>query len=157
FAYGEHPRLPFDLHHLGGPVVDHVGRRPVRRLADKNTVERRRSLQPCSGVDDVAGCHRLSLARTGVEADQRLTGVDTDAPLELGGLLLAGPVANRERRAHRTLGVVLVRDGRAEERHHRIADELLHRPAVALELAPYMRVVRIEKRADVLWIEAFCP
>ena len=43
-------------------------------------------------------------------------------------------VADRERRADGALGIVLVRDRRAEERHHRVADELLDRAAVALEL-----------------------
>ena len=59
--------------------------------------------------------------------------------LELDGRLavvqLGDRVADRERRADRALGVVLVRDRRAEQRHHRVADELLHRAAVALELA----------------------
>ena len=54
------------------------------------------------------------------------------------------PVADRERRPHRPLGVVLVRDRRAEERHHRVADELLDRSAETLELGAQMRVVRRE-------------
>ncbi len=46
-----------------------------------------------------------------------------------------------------------MRDGCAEERHHRVADELLDRPAEALELAPHVRVVGREHRADILRIE----
>ena len=37
------------------------------------------------------------------------------------------------RRADRAQGVVLVELGDAEHRHHRVADELLDRPAVALQ------------------------
>ena len=64
-------------------------------------------------------------------------------------------VADRERRAHGALGVVLVRDRRAEHRHHRVADELLDRAAVALELGAQARVVRREHRAHVLRVEPF--
>ena len=38
-----------------------------------------------------------------------------------------------ERRPDGPLGVVLLRDRRAPDRHHRVADELLHRAAVALD------------------------
>ena len=41
-----------------------------------------------------------------------------------------------ERGAHRALGVVLPRHGRAPERHHRVADELLDGAAVALDHRP---------------------
>ena len=46
-----------------------------------------------------------------------------------------------------------MRDRRAEERHHRVADELLDRAAEALELVAQVRVVGREHRADVLGIE----
>ena len=49
--------------------------------------------------------------------------------------LLAAPIADRERGADGPLGIVLVRDRRAEDRHHRVADELLDRAAAALDLA----------------------
>ena len=39
----------------------------------------------------------------------------------------------RQRRPDRALGVVLAGDRRAPDRHHRVADELLDRPAVALD------------------------
>ena len=63
------------------------------------------------------------------------------------------PVADRERSPHRALGIVLVRDRRAEERHHRVADELLHRAAAALELVTQPLVVRRQHRLHVLGIE----
>ena len=48
--------------------------------------------------------------------------------------LLSEPSPDRKRRPDRSLRVVLVHDGRAEDRHHRVADELLDRPAVTLDL-----------------------
>jgi hypothetical protein len=46
-----------------------------------------------------------------------------------------------------------VRDRRAEDGHHGVADELLDGAAVPLELASQLRVVRRQRGADVLGIE----
>ena len=43
--------------------------------------------------------------------------------------------------ARTALGVVLVRGGSAEQRHHGVADELLDRSAVAFELGAKLRLV----------------
>ena len=59
-----------------------------------------------------------------------------------------------ERRANRALGVVLVRDGRAEDRHDGVADELLHRAAEALDVGLHALVVRAQRCADVLGVGA---
>ena len=59
---------------------------------------------------------------------------------------------DRERSTDGSLRVVLVRGGRAEERHDRIADELLDGAAVALELRADAFVVRTQDRLDVLGI-----
>ncbi len=59
-------------------------------------------------------------------------------------------VADRERRAHRTLRVVLVRDRSTEHGHDRVADELLHGAAEALELGADARVVGLEQPPHVL-------
>ena len=67
--------------------------------------------------------------------------------------MLDCPVADGERGPNGALGVVLVRDRRAEERHDRVADELLDRAAEALELRAQALVVRAEQRLDVLGIE----
>ncbi len=45
-----------------------------------------------------------------------------------------------------------MRDGSAEDGHHRVADELLHRAAEALELVAQAGVVRAEERAHLLRI-----
>ena len=81
---------------------------------------------------------------------ERFAGRDPDAELEL---LLDGEVADRERRADGALGVVLVCGRRAEERHHRVADELLDGAAVSFELGANALVVRPEDRLDVLGIQ----
>ena len=86
----------------------------------------------------------FALGRAGVERDERLAGRDPDSELEP---LLDREVADGERGANGALGIVLVRDGGAEERHHGVADELLDRAPVALELAADARVVRTEDRA----------
>ena len=67
---------------------------------------------------------------------------------------MSSSIASRIRRPARTraLGIVLVRDRRAEDRHHGVADELLDRAAEALDLAGDALVVRAERGADVLGV-----
>src|SRR5262245_24031041 len=55
------------------------------------------------------------------------------------------------------LGVVLVHHGGAEERYDGVADELLHRAAVPLELGAEALVVRREHGADVLRVDTVGP
>ena len=61
--------------------------------------------------------------------------VIADADLQLA--VRRERVANRERSAHGAFRIVLVRDRRAEDRHDRVADELLDRAAEALELGAH--------------------
>ena len=84
-----------------------------------------------------------------IEPDERLSGRYPDPQLEL----FLGATPDRERRADRSLGIVLVRGRRAEESHDRVADELLDRAAVALELGAHTLVVRAQDRFDVLGIQ----
>ncbi len=113
-------------------------------------VDRRGTLEASGGVDDVARGHALACVGAGVERDQRLAGGDPDAELEA---LLDGEVADRERRADRALGVVLVRGRGSEERHDRVADELLDGAAMSFELRADALVVRAQDRLDVLRVE----
>ena len=140
---------------LGLAVLDRVPRRPVGALADEDPVHGGGALQPRGRVDDVAGGHPLALGRARVERDERLAGVDGDPHLE--PLFFSDPVANREGGPDGALGVVLVRERRPEERHHRVADELLHRPAEVLELPAQPRVIRREQLAHVLRIHPLGP
>ncbi len=133
-------------------VLDRPPCRLVRLLPDEDPVDRRGRLQTRRGVDDVAGDHALALGRTRGEADDRLPRVDPDPHLE-SVLLVRGPGADRKRGAHGTLRVVLVRDGRSEDGHHRVADELLHGAAVPLQLPSQPPVVAREHGAHVLRVE----
>ena len=130
--------------------------RALRRLIDQDAVLRRRGLQTCSGVDDIAGRHALSLARAGIERDERLAGRDADPdPQIASGVLpvqLGDRRPDRERSTHGALGIVLVCHRRAEERNDRVADELLDGAAVPFELALRAPVVALEERAHVLRI-----
>ncbi len=133
-----------------GLVLDHVASAEVRVLADENCADRCCGLKTRGGVDDVARDHRLALADSRFELDDRLTGVDGDPHLEP---VLARPVSDCERGANRALVVVAECSRRAEDAHHRVADELLDPAPETLELGANALVVRRQDRADVLGIE----
>ena len=142
--------LPFASTGFGVLVVDSVTRCPVRRLVDQHTVDGRGALEARGGVHDVPGGHALAGIRLCIELHKRLAGRDPHTQLEP---FVDRELANGERRPHRALGVVLVRDGRAEQRHDGVADELLDRTAVAFELGSNAGVVRTENRRHVLGIQ----
>ena len=131
-------------------VLDRAAGALVRVRSDEHRSDGRCRLEPGSGVHDVTCDERLPVLGACVERDDRLAGVHGDAQLDA---LELGPVADCERGADRPFGVVAVRDRRAEDAHHGIADELLHAASVALELAADVRVVRHEECADILGIE----
>jgi hypothetical protein len=64
-----------------GLVVDHVLRRPVRRLPDEHTARWGRRLQPRARVHDVAGRHPLTRLRVRVESDEGFAARDADSYL----------------------------------------------------------------------------
>ena len=125
-----------------------IPRRAIRGVSDEDAVDRRGRLHPRCGVDDVAGDHRLALGRPRAEGDERLARVHGRAEVEV-----VDRVANGERRANGALRVVLVCGRSAEHGHDRVADELLDRAAVPLDLVAQPRVVRRKRRADVLGVE----
>jgi len=118
------------------PELDASRREPTRQVAD----------------EDLAGLGALLEARRLVHRwprDERLltgarddlTRVHTEPELEgqtARRIQLADALAQREGGADRALGVVIVRRRRAEDRHHRVADELLDGPAVLLEDLPHL-------------------
>ena len=154
----ERLRLALHLHRLERLVVEDALGRAVGLLRDRDPVHRRRALQARGGVDHVARHDPLALLRARAERNDRLARVDPDPHLQrerrvrLVQLLdrLQDPKAGPDR----ALGVVLVRDGRTEDRHHRVPDELLDRPAVALDLLPQARVVGPDARAHVLGVRS---
>ena len=121
-----------------------VANEPLGDRSDQDLAAAGRLLEPLRRVDRVAGGERRRLV-----ARHHLAGVDPDAdpqlgdlpPLEGGVQPLDGPL-HVERGPHRPQRVVLVCAREAEDRHHRIADELLHRAAVALDGDPHLLVPR---------------
>ena len=77
--------------------------------------------------------------------------------LQVAACELADDVPHHERSAHGALGVVAVGDGRAEDSHDRVADELLDDASERLDLAADAVVVRREHRADLFGIEPLGP
>ena len=89
--------------------------------------------------------------------DDHLAGRDPDPHLDLADRVLGVQRLDRvedvERRADGALRVVLVGDRHAEVRDDRVADVLLDRAAVALELGAEAAVVELEQREHVLRVE----
>ena len=159
---GGHGRaLALQADGLDSLVLDDRFRRPVGLFADEHTVHGGEPLQSRGRVDHVSGDQPFALRHVGVEGHDRLARVDRDAHLqvELGraSAQLGHPVPDRERRAHRPLRVVPVRHRRAEDAHHRVADELLDRSSAALDLRPDPLEVRRLDRPHVLGIELLRP
>ena len=116
--------------------LDGVAHQPVGRLAEQDLARLGRLLEPRGDVDRVAGRQPL------LGAGDHLAGVDADPELEpraVAGLelvvQLGEPVPQLGGRAHGAQRVVLVHHRDAEDGHHRVADELLDRAAVPLDIA----------------------
>jgi hypothetical protein len=146
---GDRLRLALRLDRVGVLVVDGVTRGAIRGLVRDDAVDGRRALQSCGGVHDVPGRHPLAGIRTCVERHEGFPGRDPHAELET---FVDGEVADRERRANRALGIVLVRRRSAEKRHNRVADELLDGAAMSFELGANALVVGAQESLDILRI-----
>ena len=134
--------LPFATTGVLRLVPDDVARREVGLGADDDAVDRRGGLQAGRGVDHVTGDQRFAERCAGAEGDNRLPGVHSDAQLQTAFDEVAGDVTDGKRSAHCALRVVTMGERRAEDAHHRVADELLDSAAERLDLAPDALVVR---------------
>ena len=108
-------------------------------------------LQPARGVHDVA--HRGVVAAGAQRADEHLAGVHADAQVDVDAVLFAHlrePLLHPQRGAHRALGVVLVRDRRAEERDERVADDLVDLAAEGGDLGGEPLEAAVDEVLDVL-------
>ena len=143
-------RLALRLDRLELAVVDRLLGRAERLLADDDRVHGAAPWSRAAVLITSPAAIDSPASGWASTRDERLAGVDSDPHLDA---LLERPVADRERRANRPLGIVLVRRRRAEERHHRVADELLDRAAVALELGADVPVVAAELGGDVLGVD----
>ena len=136
-------RRDLALEHLvaGGLEGDGRIRGLLGLLADEDRARRGHALEARRGVDDVAGDQTL-VGRT--DGHRRLAGQDSGPRLE-PGTERADAVDEVERGADRAFGVVVVRDRRAPDGHHGVADELLDRAAVAADdLLAMLEVARQE-------------
>ena len=161
-ARGDHALGPPERHGLGLPfervlarvVEGHRGlARPPSPLADEHGARLGGVLHARGRVHEVAGNHAFSL---GADRHRRVAGDDADAHRQLRRPDLAAERADDldelQPRAHRPLGVVLARYGRAPDRHHRVADELLDRPAVAVDHSPRGLEVARKQLAHLLGV-----
>ena len=125
--------LALQLERTGRLVGDHRVGRAHRRLPDEDRAGRRDRLDPRRGVDEIARHHPLMLRP---ERDRGLAGQDPCPCAQVGRADVGAEVPDEGRElqggADGALGVVLVRDRGAPERHHGVSDELLDHAAVAL-------------------------
>ena len=117
-------------------------------LPDKHRARGGCRLEPGRGVHEIAGHHPLA---DRAEGDRGLTGQDRAARLQARTQRVDG-VDELERRPDRALGVVLVGDRRAPQGHHRVADELLDDPTVALDDLAREIEIAGQELADVLGV-----
>ena len=144
---------PFD-HVLAGILVGDRGfTRAPRHVIDEHRARRRDRLQSARRVDRVTEHHPLALS---ADIHRRVTGQHPRADAQLGHSdLLAQQrhrARQRQRGSDRAFGVVLARDRRAPDGHHRVADELLDRAAVALDQRSAAVEVTRQQLADLLGI-----
>ena len=143
--------LPLELVLSGGAVRDRRLGRPPRRLPHEHRARLGRRLNARRSVDEVTGDHALAL---GADRDGRLSREHARARANPRSEI--GNCADQiERRAHCPLGVVLLRDRRPPDRHHRVADELLHGSAVALDQPPAGVEVAGQQFAHLLGVSGF--
>ncbi len=126
-------RLPLQRQGLELGRLHGVPDEAVRGITQHDLARRGGLLEPLSDCDRLAADEPVA---GGGIAGHDLAGVDPDPDLEPDfGLTveLRDALLHGDGRAHRAQRVVLVHDRHAEDRHHLVADELLDRPAVALD------------------------
>jgi hypothetical protein len=134
-------RLPLQLERLDGLNVDEVAHEPMRELAEEHLACTGGLLEPGGDVDRVAGDEPLPAGRVARDDLARVHARAVDEPDAVAALEVVVQLLERALHARRCADgserVVLVQLGQPEDRHHRVADELLDRAAVALELGAH--------------------
>ncbi len=152
---GDRLRLALELERVELLVAHRAARRTHGALAHGHAAGAGRALEP--------GCHVDGVAHDGVVladgAGEHLSGVDADAQVEVDavGQVLVDLDHRRlhaEPGADRALLVVLVGDGRAEDRHHVVADVLVDGAAVALDLRAEPHQHAVDERLHGLRVHA---
>ena len=127
---------------------DRRRRRPMGRVADEHPAGQGDRLEARGGVDQVAGDHALVRR---AERDRGLAGQDAGARLDPRPEA-PDRVDQLEPGPDGPLRVVLLRGRGAPDGHHRVADELLDRPAVAPDDVAGELEVAGQRVADVLGV-----
>ena len=132
----------------------------VGRVRDEDRARLRERLEPRRQVRGVAGRGVVHLELVADGAGDHHTRVYADARAQRHAALrleaLGEPAElalDRERRQHRALGRVLVRDRRAEQRHQAVARELVHDAFEAVDLAEHELEVLADDLAVLLGVE----
>ena len=120
--------LALQLERLQLLHLDRIPSQRQRRRAHQDLTRAGRLLQPRRHVDRIPGHERV------VAAGHDLARVHPDPCLDLE---LRQRLPHLHRRPHSPHRVVLVHHRHPEHRHHRVPDELLHRPAVRLDDPPH--------------------
>ena len=124
--------------------MDEISHELERRLAQEHLPRFRGLLQPGGGIDRVPDDERVPHR---CAAGQHLARVHACARLQLHTDVTQVVVQTCERSlhlqrcAHRAQGIILVQARYAEDRHHRIADELLDGAAVTFDRLAHRVVV----------------
>ena len=134
-------------------VLHDVAGGPHRALPHGDAPGPGRALETGRHVHRVAG-DGVALAHG---PGQHLAGVDPHAKVEVDarrepGVHLRHRRLHAEARPHRALGVVLVRQRGAEERHHVVADVLVHRAPVARDLGAQPHQGPVHQRLHLLGV-----
>ena len=135
-------------------VADRRARRRVRGGPDDHLARLAPSFcEPLRGVDDVA--HHGRVAAGPHRADEHLAGVHPDAHLHADaevGRERGERLVHAQRGAHRPFGVVLVGDGRAEQGHDLVADDLVEVAAEVDDVGDERLEARVDQALHLLGV-----
>ena len=153
--------LPLERERPQGPGLEVAADGALDRFGDDDLARGRRLQEPgghVGGVPDRGVVHAEVAADA---ADHHQARVEALAHLELDAALLLelGAIAGHGRadtegRVHRSLRVILVGDGRAEQRHDPVAEELVHGALVPVHLGQHQLEGAGHEGVDLLGIEA---
>ena len=146
--------LALEVERLELHVLDGGARKAVGRLADRDRAGLGGRLKAGGNVHRVPD-HGVAVAHL---AGEYLARVDSDpeGEVDAGDLLvdLVHGALHGDAGAHRALGVVLVSDGRAEDGHYVVADELVDGPAESCHLLAKPLEGTIHHRLESLGVHA---
>ncbi len=153
--------LAANLEGAGGAHLEEPAHQAVRGLAHQDRSRRGQRLQAGGEVGGIADRRVVHLEVVADGADDDRSGMDTDARGELeaaSGVQAAIEITERlldlPGGTHAAVGRILVRHGRAEQRHHAVAGQLIDDAFEAINLVKGQLQVLIEEVAIFLRIEA---